>query len=64
MRAGSFVLESHIRYLREVHVGNHITICSRALGRSSKRMHYIHFMTIDETGELAATFELVRRTST
>jgi acyl-CoA thioesterase FadM len=56
---GSFVLEAHIRYLAEVKVGQHITLRSRALGRSAKRFHYMHFMTIDETGALAATCEQI-----
>jgi acyl-CoA thioester hydrolase len=29
------------------------------LGRSAKRLHFIHFMTVDETGALAATQENV-----
>ena len=54
---GSFALETHLHYVNEVCIGQHITIRSRALGRSAKRTHYIHFMTIDETGALAATAE-------
>ena len=56
-QVGSFALESHIRYLAEVHVGNHVTIRTRLLGRSAKRLHFIHFMSVDETGALAATQE-------
>src|SRR5262245_39981496 len=56
---GSFVLETHIRYLAEVKVGQHVTMRSRALGRSDKRFHYIHFMTNDQTGALAATAEQI-----
>ena len=58
-QTGSFALETHVRYLSEVHIGQHVTIRSRALGRSAKRMHFMHFMTIDETGTLAATQEHV-----
>ena len=54
---GSFALETHLRYLSEVCIAQHITIRSRALDRSEKRIHYIHFMTVDETGTLAATAE-------
>ena len=57
--AGSFALEQHFRYLKEVRVGQAITIKSRVLGRSAKRWHVIHFMTIDESGDLAATSECV-----
>jgi acyl-CoA thioester hydrolase len=56
---GSFVLEAHVRYLAEVKVGQHVTLRSRALGRSAKRFHYMHFMTIDETGAMAATAEQI-----
>ena len=57
--AGSFALETHVRYLAEVHIGQHITIRSRALGRTAKRIHFMHFMTIDESGALSATQEHV-----
>ncbi len=55
--SGSFALETHVRYLSEVLIDRHITIRSRAVGRSAKRLHYMHFMTIDETGALAAIYE-------
>ena len=58
-KAGSFALEAHTRFLSEVLIGKHITVRSRALGRSAKRLHFMHFMTIDETGALAATQEHV-----
>jgi acyl-CoA thioesterase FadM len=56
---GSFALETHTRFLSEVHVGWNVTIHSRALGRSAKRIHFMHFMTIDESGRLAAIQEHV-----
>jgi len=60
----AFVLEHHIRYLREVHVGNHVTVRTRILGRSAKRIHYISFLTTDTTDDasddtLSATAETV-----
>lgn len=58
-RAGSFALETHVRYLSEVLIGSHVTLRARALGCSAKRFHYIQFMTVDETGALAATHEQV-----
>jgi acyl-CoA thioester hydrolase len=57
--AGSFALAQHFRYLKEVRVGQHVTIRSRVLGRTEKRWHVMHFMTNDDTGELAATSESV-----
>jgi len=58
-QAGTFALEQHFRYLKEVRVGQHVTLRSRVLGRSAKRWHTIHFMTIDELDVLAATCEVV-----
>jgi acyl-CoA thioester hydrolase len=58
-RAGSFALAQHFRYLKEVRLGQHVTLRSRVLGRSAKRWHTIHFMTIDELDLLAATAEAV-----
>jgi acyl-CoA thioesterase FadM len=57
--AGSFALETHVRYLAEVQIGRHVTVRSRAIGRTAKRLHFMHFMTIDETGAMAATQEHV-----
>jgi acyl-CoA thioester hydrolase len=57
--AGSFALAQHFRYLKEVRVGQHVTVRSRVLGRTEKRWHVVHFMTNDDTGELAATSEVV-----
>lgn len=56
-QAGSFALSQHFDYLKEVRLGQHVTIRSRVLGRTAKRWHSIHFMTIDETEVLAATSE-------
>jgi acyl-CoA thioester hydrolase len=58
-RTGSFALTQHFRYLKEVRLGQHVTLRSRVLGRSAKRWHTIHFMTIDELDVLAATGEVV-----
>src|SRR5947208_9130442 len=58
-RAGTFALEQHFRYLKEVRLGQHVTLRSRVLGRSAKRWHTMHFMTIDELDVLAATAEVV-----
>jgi acyl-CoA thioester hydrolase len=57
---GSFALEQHFRYVKEVRVGQHVTIRSRVLGRTAKRWHTLHFMTIDELNTLAATCEVVQ----
>jgi acyl-CoA thioester hydrolase len=56
-QAGSFALEQHFNYLKEVRLGQHVTIRSRVLGRSAKRWHSMQFMTIDESDVLAAIAE-------
>jgi acyl-CoA thioesterase FadM len=61
--SGSFALETHVRYLAEVKVGQDVTVRSRAIGRSEKRLHFMHFMTIDSSGALAATTSPAASTS-
>jgi acyl-CoA thioester hydrolase len=57
--AGAFALAQYTRYLAEVRLGQALTIRSRVLGRSTRQLHFIHFMTVDESGKLAATTELL-----
>lgn len=57
-RAGTFALEIHTRYRAEVRAGQTVTVRSRVLGRSAKRLHYLHFM-VREGGVLAATEECI-----
>ena len=56
---GGFDLEHHIHYLKEVREADAITIYSRLLGRTAKRIHYMMFMVNDTQQTLAATFECV-----
>jgi len=56
---GSFALDSHIRYLREVRLNELVTVRSRVLDRSAKTIHFIHFMTRDRDEALAATIEVL-----
>jgi acyl-CoA thioesterase FadM len=56
-RAGTFLLESHVRHLSEVRVGQAVTIRSRVLGRTAKRVHLMGFMVKDDGPVLAATSE-------
>ena len=57
--SGMFALESHIRYLSEVRVDQQVSVYSRFLGSSSKRMHLIHFLVNHDKHDVAATFELI-----
>jgi acyl-CoA thioester hydrolase len=58
-QAGSFALSQFFRYLAEIRVGERVTIRSRFLGRSVKKLHFMHFMVKDEGGVLAATCEIL-----
>ncbi|MBI3158437.1 MAG: thioesterase family protein [Chloroflexi bacterium] len=55
---GSFALESHVRHLAEVRAGDGVKVYSRALARSEKVLHAMHFMAKTD-GALAATLEYV-----
>ena len=69
--AGGFALMQFIRYLAEVHVGETVTVHTRLLGFTAKRIHFMHIMVNDTTHTVAATLEglgshadlTVRRTS-
>jgi acyl-CoA thioester hydrolase len=58
-RAGGFALEAHVRYLAELHVGERISVRSRAVARSAKRFQHIHFVVNEDDGVIAATGEFV-----
>lgn len=58
-KSGTFVLANHIRYLAEVLAGQKVTIRSRALGRSDKRGHFMHFIYNEDRGVVSATGEFV-----
>ena len=57
--AGAFALEQHTQYLVELRQGQRVQIRTRALGRSVKRFHFMHFMVVPASGQLAATTELI-----
>jgi acyl-CoA thioester hydrolase len=58
-RAGAFALKQMFCYLAEVRAGEEVTIHSRVLGRSAKRLHVMHFMVKDHGDVLAATAEFL-----
>ncbi|MGQ0636074.1 MAG: thioesterase family protein [Planctomycetaceae bacterium] len=57
-QAGVFALKQLFSYRVEVHAGDEITIRSRLLGRSERRMHIMQFM-FKADNVLAATAETV-----
>jgi acyl-CoA thioesterase FadM len=58
-QAGTFALENHVRYLAEVLPGKEVTIRSRLLGRSAKRLHFMNFMVVAGQEVVAATGEYI-----
>lgn len=54
-----FVVESHIRYLREVTEGDPLRTETRLLGFDDKRLHFHHTMRQAEDDFVAATTELM-----
>lgn len=56
-QSGVFALQQFISYLAEVHQGETVAVRSRALERSAKRLHFMHFLINETTGKLAATIE-------
>lgn len=51
-----FTVESHIRYLDEVHAGDQLTITTQVIGGEGKKMHLFHRLWRGD-GALAATVE-------
>jgi acyl-CoA thioester hydrolase len=56
-QAGGFALIHFIRYLAEVRQDEIISVRTRIIGRSAKRLHYVHFMINETTQKLASTLE-------
>ena len=58
-QAGSFALENHVRYFREVRLGHQIEVFSRLIARNEKRFHIINFMWNKSQKKISATSEIV-----
>jgi acyl-CoA thioester hydrolase len=58
-RQGLFDLEHHLWYLAEILVGDVVTVHSRFVARSTKRMHGVMFLVNRTRGSLASVFEYV-----
>jgi acyl-CoA thioester hydrolase len=56
---GSFALEQYTRHLAELRLGDGFQIYTRAIARSAKLWHFMHFMLRNRDGALAATTELL-----
>lgn len=58
-RAGGFALQQFIRYLAEVRLDETVAVHTRLLGRSARRIHFMHFMLNETTSTLACTVEIL-----
>lgn len=54
---GGFALQHFIGYWAEVRLGETITVHSRLVGYSAKRIHFMHFMVNNTRNVLASTLE-------
>lgn len=57
--AGGFALRQVINYVNEVRLGETVTIYSRIIGRTDRKIHFMLFMVNDTHEKLAATFEVL-----
>lgn len=58
-RKGIFDLEHHLFYLAEIHVGDTVTVHSRLIARTEKRLHGIWFIVNETRKQLSNSFEYV-----
>jgi acyl-CoA thioester hydrolase len=56
---GLAAVEQHIEYKRELRAGDLLTVRSSVLEAKEKSVRFTHEMRNDETGELAATMQVV-----
>lgn len=56
---GLVAVEQHIQYRRELRAGDLVTVRSSILEIKEKSMRFQHEMTNDETGEVAASMQVV-----
>jgi acyl-CoA thioester hydrolase len=56
-RHSTFVVETHVRYLRELHAGDPVRVTVQLLDFDLKRMHYFEQLFHAEEGWLSATSE-------
>ncbi|MEM8546987.1 MAG: thioesterase family protein [Pseudomonadota bacterium] len=55
--SSTFAVESHIRYLNEIVLDEHLIVQSRILGWDAKRLHQIQYVFSADSDKLAATCE-------
>ncbi len=57
--AGTFALESHVRYFSEVRVGQEIALYGRVIARSEKRFQAMQFMINQDKRDVSASLEVI-----
>jgi acyl-CoA hydrolase len=57
--AGMVAVDQHVRYMRELHAGDPITIRSAVIEIGTSSMRLQHEMSNEDTGEIAATSTIV-----
>jgi len=58
-KMGIVDLENHIRYFRELHVGNNVSVHCRLIAYDQKKFHGMMIVTNNNTEEIAATVEFL-----
>ena len=53
-KRGMAAVDQHLTYLRELHAGAVVSVHSRVIDVKEKSLTFVHEMTNDETGEVAA----------
>ncbi|WP_120496922.1 thioesterase family protein [Kiloniella sp. EL199] len=59
MNCSTFVVENHVNYMKELHLGSNMRVETRLLGYDVKRMSYHHSLYNVDKGYLAATSEWI-----
>ena len=54
-----YTLETHLRYLQEIHVGEPVSVNIRLVDYDSKRVHLFQEMIHESSGDLLATAEIL-----
>ena len=54
-----YAMESHVIYARETKLGDRLRIEARLIDADTKRLHFFCRMTMAESGEQVATFEML-----
>ncbi|MGD0640991.1 MAG: thioesterase family protein [Roseiarcus sp.] len=53
-KRGMAAVDQHISYMRELHAGDVVSVRTTLIGFKEKSLQFVHEMTNDESGELAA----------